>query len=287
MTALAPDAAVRGMSELFPRPLGPARWVEFCAVTERGLGRPQHEGAVVIGGLAALAPGTRLTGWLPIGRDGVTLAVIEGVGAGAGGTAAAGVVANIVATEAARVDDAVWTPWLEDVSQRVGAAGQAWGAPGMGATAALLRLAPGRTEVVNVGAGRVYRVWDGELHQMTVEDEATDPDGIGPRGAEPQSLGGAERRLDPHLQVEFLPPGEARFMVCSDSLISAAPHRDLRSALVADGSAASICDRLVEVAWASRSVHDFSLVVAIVGPEGAAPPPGVPGGGNLSAALRG
>ncbi|MDR2347676.1 MAG: protein phosphatase 2C domain-containing protein [Bifidobacteriaceae bacterium] len=251
---------------------GPARWVEFCALTERGPTLAVHEEAVVIGGAALLAPGMRLEGWLPLGGEGLALAVIDGMGGQAGGSAAAGVVAHIVATEAVRVDDAVWSPWLEDVANRVAAAGQAWATPQMGAAAAVMRLWAARVELASLGDCRIYWGRDGGVEQLTVDHRVA---GGGP--AVTQFLGGVGHQLEPHLRSEELGPGEIRFALCSDGLGDAVPLDELAAILLSEGRAADICDRLATAVWQRGAYDNFSLAVAVVGASGAQPPAERPG----------
>ncbi|MDR2454426.1 MAG: protein phosphatase 2C domain-containing protein [Bifidobacteriaceae bacterium] len=251
---------------------GPARWVELCGLTERGPALAVHEEAVVIGGAALLAPGARAEGWLPLGGEGLPLAVVDGMGGQAGGSAAAGVVAHIVATETARVDDAVWSPWLEDVANRVAAAGEAWATPQMGAALAVMRLWADRLELASVGDCRIYWAHGGEVEQLTVDDRVP---GSGP--AVTQYLGCAGHRLEPHLRAEGLGQGEVRFALCSDGLSDALPPGELAGALAAGGRAWDICDRLAAAVWACGAYDNFSLVVASVGALGAPAPLDRPG----------
>jgi serine/threonine protein phosphatase PrpC len=262
--ATAPPAA--------PRP-GPVRWVEFCAATETGPVRPSHQDALVVGGAAALAAGTRVTGWLPLGGDGVLLAAVDGMGGYAGGAEAAALVASTLAAEGTQVDSAMWGRWLERLSGRVAAAGEAWGTPQMGATVAVARLTENRVESVNIGDCRLYRVRDGYVGQLSIDDRL--PGSLS--GGVTQSLGGGPRELDPHRLDEELGPAPVRLMACSDGLFGALGHDALRRPLIEARSPAEACDRLVAAAWAEHATDNFSVIVADVASLGD-PPPASPAG---------
>ncbi|MDR1187588.1 MAG: protein phosphatase 2C domain-containing protein [Bifidobacteriaceae bacterium] len=256
-----------------PPPPSPLRWVEFCAVTETGPTRPSHEDALVVGGVAALAAGTRVTGWLPLSDQPVVLAAVDGMGGYAGGAQAAGLVAATLAAEGARVDGAAWSAWLEHWSDRIASAGEAWGTAQMGATMAALRLTGDGVEVVNVGDCRVYRAGDGYVGQLSVDDRL--PGGMG--SGVTQWLGGGTRALDPHRLEESLGSERTRFMLCSDGLFGALDHAALRGPLVQARTASKACDALSAAALAAQASDNFSVIVADVSALGAAPPAVPPG----------
>jgi serine/threonine protein phosphatase PrpC len=251
----------------------PGRWVEFCAVTERGPSRPSHEDALVVGGVALFAAGARVAGWLPLGDAPLLFAAVDGMGGYAGGAQAAAVAASALAAEGANVSGAVWARFFEGLSSRVAQAGEAWGTPQMGATAAALRLTAARAESVNVGDCRVHRARGGYVGQLSVDDRL--PGSVA--GGVTQSLGGHARGLDPHRLEEPLGQGPERFMLCTDGLFGALDHAALRTPLIEAPSAAQACAALAAAAWAAQATDNFSVIVADVSAPGAPPPPTPPG----------
>jgi serine/threonine protein phosphatase PrpC len=239
--------------------------VEFHALTEIGAVRETHEDAIVIGGTMAAASGAQIagSGWIPPG--GMVFAVTDGMGGYAGGAAAAGVVAVGMVGAAGGAAPGEWAPWLERLSDRVAAAGGAWGTPDMGATAVVLVIRPGRFEVVNVGDCRAYLVADGAVTQLSVDDRITTARGE----AVTQSLGGPSRPLDPHLVDMPAPEAGARLILCSDGLFGAIPRAELHALLARPGGAHEVASALAEAAYRHQSRDNFSLAVLAIGEAGA------------------
>jgi serine/threonine protein phosphatase PrpC len=241
--------------------------VEFHALTEIGAVRETHEDAIVIGGTMAAASGAQIagSGWIPPG--GVVFAVTDGMGGYAGGAAAAGVVAASIVGAAGSAAPDDWALWLEQLSDRVAAAGGAWGTPEMGATAVVLVLRPGRIEVVNVGDCRAYLIAGATVTQLSVDDRIATPRGQ----AVTQSLGGPSRPIDPHVAAMPVPEGDVRLVLCSDGLFGAIPRDELHALLLGPGTAHEIASALAETAYRHRSRDNFSLAVLALGEQGAGP----------------
>jgi serine/threonine protein phosphatase PrpC len=215
----------------------------------------------VAAGLVALAPGARLDSALTLAPEAkVLFAVVDGMGGQAGGEAAAGV----VATELARLDPTSvedWTPVLEAISDRVGQAGQAWAAPDMGATVALLVVGRDQAVVANVGDSRCHQVADGYVSQISVDDRDT----LAGDNVVTQSLGGDPRALDAHqFAVPHSDGPSTRYLLCSDGLHGVVPHDVLRSVLVEPRPPKDVVALLDGLARLSATDNYSILVVDVV-----------------------
>jgi serine/threonine protein phosphatase PrpC len=233
-------------------------------VTEIGAARQTHEDAIVIGGTVAAASGAQVAGvgWIPPG--GMLFAVTDGMGGYAGGAAAAGVVAISLAGCAGRVPPQNWAEWFEQLSDRVAAAGGAWGTAEMGATAVVVVARPDRWEIVNVGDCRAYLVNQGTVKQLSVDDRIATPRGE----AVTQSLGGPARPINSHrVEFEFPPksddavPHPVRLVLCSDGLFGAIPADELHVLLAKPGPPRAVAGALAEAAYRNQSRDNFSIVV--------------------------
>jgi serine/threonine protein phosphatase PrpC len=234
-------------------------------LTEIGAVRESHEDAIVVGGTMAAASGARIGGVGPVGPSGLVFAVVDGMGGYAGGAAAAGLVGAGLAGVASGVAPGGWRAWLKTMSDRVSAAGRAWGTAEMGATAVILVVRPHRVEVVNVGDCRAYRIANGQVDQLSVDDRVATPRG----DAVTQALGGASRPIDPHEMEAPLPEAPTRFVLCSDGLFGALAPEELASLLVRPGRPEEIADALADAAYRRQSRDNFSLIVISVRPGAA------------------
>jgi len=90
---------------------------------------------------------------------------------------------------------------------------------GMGCTAsAILIQATGEAVIANVGDVRVYRLADGYLGQLTVDDRPASAPGAAPTGAVTRWLGGVRRTVvRVHRHEHVLESGD-RLILCTDGL---------------------------------------------------------------------
>jgi protein phosphatase len=234
------------------------RWVEFHGLTEIGAMRDSHEDAIVAVGTMAAASGGRIGGLICAGRDGLTFAVVDGMGGHAGGAAAAGVVAAGLAGVSGGVAPGGWRTWLEAMSARVSAAGRAWGTGEMGATAVILAVYPDAIDVINVGDSRAYRIADGQVDQLSVDDRVATPRG----DAVTQALGGGgSRAVTPHELHTPLTDAPTRVVLCSDGLFGAVGEAELEPLLAGPGSSQDLATALADAAYAGNARDNFSLIV--------------------------
>jgi serine/threonine protein phosphatase PrpC len=199
--------------------------VEYLAVTalsHEGLVREHNEDSLLVGPWTTPATVTQTpqTVYFPL-----TEPVVVGVADGLGGHPAGEVASTLTVQELARAG-----PTLTDESS-VHAALQACNATvysaaehrpdwdGMGSTVAGVVLTGEDVIVFNVGDSRVYTFADGDLHQVSVDDNPPLRAGQTHTSVLTQTIGGhqLDRTVEPH--VSTLPrTHDGVFMVCSDGL---------------------------------------------------------------------
>lgn len=147
---------------------------------------------------------------------------------------------------------------------------------GMGTVVAGLVVRPQGVTVFNVGDSRAYRLADGRLEQISVDDSAEaewEAGAFMPRsGMVTQSIGGGWEFMDiePHLHVEPCRPGSL-YLLCSDGLYDALAPEEI-VALIGPDLAAS-ANALFEAAMAApaRDNVSFALVRIAIAKREAAP----------------
>lgn len=229
---------------------------DICARTEIGPNRSENQDAVMVATAVGIASGTRLS-WSGLVPDrGVAAAVVDGMGGYAGGSDAAAMVAIELAKAALGQSSDRWDDWFSSLSSRVAAAGEAWGTPDMGATAAMIGFTPTGLVVVNVGDCRVYRAVGSHLGQLTVDDRTDDPDS----STVTQALGGRQR-LDAHTWQQPYVGGKERFVLCSDGVWSAIEPKVLRDYCTANAAPGHIVDAIAEAIYECDSRDNASIII--------------------------
>jgi PPM family protein phosphatase len=185
----------------------------------------------------------------------VVVALADGMGGHPGGDVAARIAADHLSRPAAPGD-------LAAAFTRADAAIHAAAAVappirGMGATAAAVRVGTdGAVTVGGVGDVRVYRVVDGYLGQLTVDDRATDQP-----GAVTRWLGGYRRtEVRVRLSAHSVRAGE-RLLLCTDGLHDAVRPEELLSLLA--GEPRVVAGRLLAAAGAERDNVTAVIVDAV------------------------
>lgn len=229
---------------------------QICGRTDVGPTRSDNQDAIVVAAVVGTASGTRLSWSGVVPESGVPVAVIDGMGGYAGGGDAAALTATALATVTLDKDSAGWDTWFQRLSSRIADAGDAWGTPVMGATAALLGITPGGLVIANIGDCRVYRLAGGHLGQLSVDDRTDDPDS----SSVTQALGGSTR-LDAHHWLQPYKGGQERFVLCSDGVWGTLDPTELRDYCGADSSPAHIVDAIVESIYARQGRDNASIVV--------------------------
>lgn len=229
---------------------------EICGATEVGPTRTENQDAIMIATAVGTATGTRLSWAGEATGVGVPIAVIDGMGGYAGGSDAAALAATRLAGADLAQDAAGWDAWFEDLSRRITLAGQAWGTPEMGATAALMAITPSGLVMVNVGDCRIYRVAGGHLGQISVDDRTDDPES----STVTQALGGSTR-IDAHAWRQAYRGGRERYVLCSDGVWGTLEPAVLRDLCTADRSPAQIVDAVSASIYAQHADDNCSIVV--------------------------
>lgn len=194
--------------------------VEVAVATHVGGVRRGNEDVVLVDGCAS---GARTANWAhslcPL-TAASAVAVIDGMGGHHGGAMAAWLAAKTLADGLPLVTDRETARALVGtVHETIRRAGSGLGLPHMGAAAVALVVTPEGFASLNVGDCRGYRVVDGFLGQLSVDDAAEG--GIGGGTVLTASLGGApDAPTDAHWYGESWTPGDHRFVLVSDGALA-------------------------------------------------------------------
>jgi serine/threonine protein phosphatase PrpC len=199
--------------------------VEYLAVTalsHEGLVRDHNEDSLLVGPWTTPATVTQTpqTSYFPL-SDPVVLGVADGLGGHPAGEVASTLAVQALARAAPTMtdEDAVRAA-LQTCNDSVYAAAEgrsAWA--GMGTTVAGVVIAGEDAIVFNVGDSRVYSFLDGDLHQLSVDDNPPLTPGQTHSAVLTQTIGGhpRDREIEPHLATHAR-GDHGLFLVCSDGL---------------------------------------------------------------------
>ncbi|MDR1442395.1 MAG: serine/threonine-protein phosphatase [Bifidobacteriaceae bacterium] len=229
---------------------------EVCGRTETGPTRSQNQDAIVVAGAVTANSGTALSWTGSVPTTGLRVAVVDGMGGYAGGDSAAAVAANALTNAPLTTEPGEMDAWFEDLSIRIALAGQAWNTPAMGATVALLTLTPAGLVIANVGDCRIYRVIDGHMDQLSVDDRTEDPNSH----AVTQALGGANR-IDAHTWPRPYAGGLERYVLCSDGVWDTLSPSVLRDLCSAGRPPDQITQAIASSIYAGRARDNCSVVI--------------------------
>ncbi|MGH3694544.1 MAG: PP2C family protein-serine/threonine phosphatase [Pseudonocardiaceae bacterium] len=249
------------MTGVMGRPLVGAVRLAIATATN---GRRRNEDAIGVGGwvLVAESPDPlELSVAIGAGRPAL-VALADGMGGHAAGDTAARIAAGrLTRSVPASADGYDEVFRRADDAIRDAASGEL---SGMGATAAAVRIDhQGLVSIANLGDVRAYRVVDGYLGQLTVDDRPAAAPGAAPSGAVTRWLGGGRRSvIEPHRCELTARPGD-RFVLCTDGLHDAvslsADHG------LAAGSARSVARNLVAAAAADDGDNVTVVVLDLTG----------------------
>jgi len=232
--------------------------VQVAAATHVGQVRENNEDCLYVDRWVAQTSGSFLESAFGLGEEPLALAVVDGMGGYTGGAVAS--ITAALALGSQPLEDLGEA--LSELSRQVADHGRSMAGHGaMGATIAGVVLTAGEARIFNVGDSRVFRLVDGYLGQVSVDDLVPDPTGVR-KGFVSQSLGGpTERRLDPHEMAVPIEPG-AVFLLCSDGLHDCVGRDEIASALEREPSAA--VTELVTLALDAGAPDNVSVIVARV-----------------------
>ena len=185
----------------------------IAGLTEVGPVRSCNQDAIVVASTVGIGEKARLR--LETDSDRVIVAVVDGMGGYAGGDRAASVIACEIARLCCNLPEGEVRGFIEGVSQRVFRAGEAWGTPQMGAALAMMVVSEDGVLVVNVGDCRAYRLRDGYLGQLSVDDR-TSPSS----SALTQAMGGLAFPQPHVFRCAHDADDASRYILCSDGVWS-------------------------------------------------------------------
>ncbi|MFC5668291.1 PP2C family protein-serine/threonine phosphatase [Kitasatospora misakiensis] len=210
-------------------------YIAVSALSHEGLVRERNEDSLTVGPWTLCATVTTNPQSLlfPLGPPCV-VAVADGLGGHPGGEVASALVARRLAAAGPDLDgEESVREALQSCNQAVyAAAGDTPELAAMGTTVAGLVLLEERVVVFNVGDSRVYRIVDGGLRRVSVDDSPPLPPGRRTTALITQSLGGSLGLtfVEPHIRSAPLAVGD-RYLVCSDGLTDAVPEEELTALL--------------------------------------------------------
>lgn len=243
--------------------------ITVTAFTDTGLVRDHNEDAILVDGwLAQTATGALVTMQFDP-RAPFVCAVADGMGGHAGGELASRVALGLVADAApswtTATDAAATLVTANDWVRNVGADPDLHG---LGTTIAGVCVLDDEVIVFNVGDSRVYRIDQGFLQQVSVDDSVLDVDGK-PTNVITASLGQTEP-VSPHLET-FARDG-ASYLICSDGVSGSMSAAGLRAAAM-QLDPRECATSIIEGTRSNGADDNFSLLIVDV-------PAGDPTGGD-------
>jgi PPM family protein phosphatase len=238
-----------------------SKQVRLVIATSRN-GRARNEDAVGVGGwvLHGEHPDP-LEITVPIGPDRpVAIALADGMGGHPNGDWAARIAVEQLTKPGPPGESTEIAEAFRRADTAIRVAAGAW-SRGMGCTAATLFLGiNGRSTIANIGDVRVYRVLDGYLGQLTVDDR---PAGS-TSSAVTRCLGGnAPTATEAHIHHFALRPGD-RFVLCSDGLYDAVTLSAAR--LPSSWNAQHLAAELMRAALRTEEGDNVTVVVIYLPP---------------------
>jgi serine/threonine protein phosphatase PrpC len=197
--------------------------LEVVAVTHRGRVRDQNEDTVAAGGFLSGAFEGEPVRLALASEQPIACLVADGLGGHAEGARASRLVAAHLADAWSRFGDpASAAAAVQDAHAALYEEMRAApSASGMGATLAGIVFTGDRAICVNVGDSRCFRISDGMLAQVSIDDSLPPrDDGLTPpTHLVTQTLGGSDRptTVEPHIFCDVARVGD-RYLLCSDGL---------------------------------------------------------------------
>ena len=142
---------------------------------------------------------------------------------------------------------------------------------GMGSTVAAVMVTSDSVIVGNVGDSKIYELIDGELVQLSVDDNPARPDWAGDdweTSTLTQMLGGAPTAtVAPHVDRYALEPGLA-FLLCSDGLTACVDEAAIAATVgSANGDSRSAAYQLIQRALVAGAPDNVSIALLRIGEQ--------------------
>lgn len=166
--------------------------------------------------------------------------------------------------------------WLERMIRRVNReltsiAKREFNARGMGSTLTIAVLQSGRLHLGHIGDSRAYRLYGGELEQLTPDHSwvgeqvrsgllTSEQAAVHPKRNLLTQCLGIDADVTPYLAEEPLRDG-SRYLLCSDGLFGAVPDAVLRHVLLDEREPQSAATRLVAIANEAGGSDNITAVV--------------------------
>jgi len=243
---------------------GRVRRAIIAAQTDTGVRRDENQDVAVVDGWASGADAARFSlDGVALDRS-VLLAVVDGMGGHRGGAYAAWLTARTLIADGRGVANGFdANEFARRAHETVSDAGAGLAAADMGAAFAALVLRPDGLAVFNIGDCRVYRLTEGLLAGLTVDD--TGPSRRDPsRTVLTQAIGGGGGAVvfDAHWFETPWSSASHRFLLASDGLLVLA---DAEAAdLAGRGSPADAVAALVTASRAAGAPDNITVIVVDV-----------------------
>lgn len=238
------------------------RLVSVAALTHVGKVRPHNEDCVAVGDWLNAQPMEAPRRIEQSLDRPFACMVVDGMGGAAAGEVASRLVAEYLSSKipGCATEGAVSTCIRDANTLLFDRMSSREGTMGMGATVAGLRIGTEGIVAFNVGDSRVYRVQDGYLSQLSVDDVPPKQHGAAGRsGAVTQCLGGMARYCDvlPHVHRQVLAP--RTYLLCSDGLYDGLELEELEAAI--DDDLGASVSRLFQRAMDAGARDNISIIL--------------------------
>jgi PPM family protein phosphatase len=226
------------------------------AFTDTGAVRDHNEDAVLVDSWVSQSDAGALV-TMRLARTPLVCAVADGMGGHAGGELASRVALGLLADTAAHWRSAAdIEAALVDINAQVCSIGANPELRGLGTTLAGVCVFDDHVAVFNVGDSRVYRMTDGFLQQISIDDAVLDGQGR-PTGVITQSIG-QDDPVAPH--VQSIPRDGASFLLCSDGISGEMSPASLRAAALEPTTHACAAS-LIATVRANGAADNLSLIL--------------------------
>ncbi|MFN8033509.1 MAG: protein phosphatase 2C domain-containing protein [Mycobacterium sp.] len=227
------------------------------AFTDTGAVRDHNEDAVLVDSWVSQSGSGALITMHLNARTPLVCAVADGMGGHAGGGLASRVALGLLAERGPHWQSGPdISAGLIDISAQVRRVGDNPELRGLGTTLAGVCVFDDHVAVFNVGDSRVYRMTNGFLEQISVDDAVLDGQGR-PMGVITQSIG-QDDPVAPH--VHLVPRDGASFLMCSDGVSGEVSPASLRAAAL-EPTASACAAALIATVRANGAADNLSLIL--------------------------
>ncbi|WP_325050351.1 PP2C family protein-serine/threonine phosphatase [Sinorhizobium meliloti] len=245
------------------------RVLRYAAATHRGLVRDRNEDAVFAGGAILRGDDVVRSGTVSLERRDVFM-IADGMGGHARGEIASNHALEYLKTNIYQFPAIDWEARILGVNEEIfGLMARSLELTGMGTTLVGAEISAVGTVFFNVGDSRAYRLVDGLLVKISVDDV---PKYTGARARSheiTQALGGrpARGRIFPHVSQEAPLKDDELLLLCSDGLSDMVSEAVIHDILMGETDPASAVRLLLQAALDAGGADNISIVVARLASE--------------------